>query len=97
VRLLFTNSDVLLSHPDFNADLRGALVASTYPLYPKNQHWSFPEKGRARRLLFPGQAEQGYYNATVALLRPALAGAYLEHGQPFPMLWPEERRTPGRP
>jgi hypothetical protein len=69
VRLLFSQSDILLSHPDYRYYLRGALVASTYPLYSRNQEWTFPFGGDEARILFPGQVEQGYYNAAVALLK----------------------------
>src|SRR5262249_13668650 len=69
-RLLFAGGDLLLSHPDFRADLRGSVVGSPYPLYLMNQHWSFPARGDQRHLLFPSQNEQGCYNAVVALLAP---------------------------
>jgi hypothetical protein len=92
VQLLFTQGDVLLSHPDYSAYLRGALVASTYPLYPGNQRWSNPFRGEEWRCLFPGQVEQGYYNATIALLEgspqegedgPIRSEHLLEYGPPF--------------
>jgi hypothetical protein len=68
VRLLFTAGDVMLSHPDYSYYLKGALVGSSYPLYPKNQHWSYPFQGNKRRLFFTSQFDQGYYNAAIALL-----------------------------
>jgi hypothetical protein len=73
-RLLLCCNDLLHTHPDYNPDLRGSLVAATYPLYPRNQWWSFPFREAEGRLAFPGDAEQGYYNAAIALMiRPALA------------------------
>jgi hypothetical protein len=82
-RLLFAGGDLLLSHPDFRPDLRGAVVASPYPLYPMNQHWSFPSRGDDRHLLFPGQSEEGCYNAVVALLAPGRPADLLDYGPPF--------------
>jgi hypothetical protein len=83
VRLLLTSSDVMLSHPDHSYYLKGAIVGSTYPLYPKNQRWSFPFRGGEQRLFHPSQAEQGYYNAAVALLSPSDSTYLLEYGMPF--------------
>jgi hypothetical protein len=88
-RLLLSGSDLLFSHPDFSPDLRGSLVASTYPFYLRNQSWSPPFQGKATRSVFPGQPEQGYYNATIALLNPADATHLLEYGPPFPALYTE--------
>jgi hypothetical protein len=103
VQLLFAQSDVLLSHPDYSAYLRGALVASTYPLYTGNQRWSNPFQGEEWRCLFPGHVEQGYYNATIALLEGQAEkdpGEYLfsqqllEYGPPFDARAGEEVRPP---
>jgi hypothetical protein len=92
-RLLFVGGDLLLSHPDYRADLRGAVVGSSYPLYLPNQHWSFPARGDVRHLLFPGDAEQGCYNATVFLLGGD-PDDLLDYGPPFPSLqrgpWPRK-------
>jgi hypothetical protein len=95
-RLLFAGGDLLLSHPDFRADLRGAVVGSPYPLYLMNQHWSFPARGNESHLLFAGQSEQGCYNATVALLNPTECSPHLlEYGVPFPDL--QREKYLGRP
>jgi hypothetical protein len=89
VQLMLSSSDVMLSHPDYSSFLRGALVGSTYPLYARDQGWSYPYGGKARCLLFPGQSEQGYYNATLALLDHGKAEKFktekffLEYGSPF--------------
>jgi hypothetical protein len=85
-RLLLTGSDLLFSHPDYSADLRGAIIASTYPLYSKNQSRSFPFNAQDIRVACPGEPEQGYYNATVALLNPKDADSFIEYGPPFPSL-----------
>jgi hypothetical protein len=85
VQLLLSGSDLLLTHPNYRADLKGTIVASTYPLYLANQHWTYPFGGSDRHLLFPGQQEQGYYNATIALLADDAKKQQkmLEYGVPF--------------
>jgi hypothetical protein len=83
VRLLFTSTEGLLSHPNFSPYLKGALVAGTYPLYGKNQEWSFPYSQAKRRLMFSSQSQQGYYNAVLALLFPQDGKNFLEYGPPF--------------
>jgi hypothetical protein len=95
VRLLLLSGDSLLAHPAYNLHLKGALVGSTYPLYPRNQKWSFPFSQNEQRLFFSNQAEQGYYNATVALT--GNPSGMLEYGMPlrdaldppgpFPPVW----------
>jgi hypothetical protein len=83
VRLLFTSGDALLAHPAYNLHLKGALVGSSYPLYARNQSWSYPFAGNKRRLLFTTQMEQGYYNATLALVSPCKSCWMQEYGPPF--------------
>jgi hypothetical protein len=81
VQLFTTHADLLLSHPQYSYCLRGTVIASTYPLYSKNQLWSFPFMRERRRVLFENQSDQGVYNATLAL-----RGKYeqmLEYGPPF--------------
>src|SRR5262249_9301396 len=92
VRLLFTSMEGLLSHPDFSPYLKGALVAGSYPLYGKNQQWSFPNSQTKRRLFFSSQNQQGYYNAVLALLFPQDRQHFLEYGPPF--LPPDETSRP---
>lgn len=93
VQLIFTSADLLLSHPDHLAYLRGSVVGSTYPLYAKNQLWSAPFEGNERRISFPSELEQGCYNAAVALLLHIgddKEWRLLEYGPPF-------ARTPNSP
>lgn len=66
---LFTfESDLLYTHPDLREDLKGMMVVSTYPLFTRNQQWSYPFRGWRQRLQFGHGSDQGTYNATVALL-----------------------------
>jgi hypothetical protein len=88
-RLLLSSNELMLTHPDISADLRGSLVGSSYPLYSRNQQWSPPFEGKRQRLLFPGQWEQGYYNATIALLNHCDVKSLVEYGPPFPEGLPE--------
>lgn len=83
-RLVFTDTDLLLGHPDFSANLRGSLVGSTYPMHFRNQNWSYPYQGERIRFTFPGPREQGSYNAMIALLNPKDCHRFLlEYGLPF--------------
>jgi hypothetical protein len=67
--VLFTfESDILYTHPEARSYLKGMLVVSPYPLFTRNQQWSFPFRGWQQRLQFASEADQGMYNATVALL-----------------------------
>jgi hypothetical protein len=96
-RLLFTGNDLLLSHPEYSYYLKGSLVASTYPLFPMNQRWSFPFRAEDKRLFFPSEAEYGYYNAAIALLnrnKTERLQDLLEYGPPLGGL---TKRDQGRP
>jgi hypothetical protein len=98
VRLVLLGNDLLFTHRDFSASLRGAIVGSTYPLYARNQHWSVPTHDASHRhIIFPGEQEQGYYNATVALLCPSDSAALLEYGPPFSHLAKVEEAALLRP
>jgi len=67
--VLFTfESDILFTHPDARPFLKGMLVVSPYPLFTRNQQWSYPFRGLHQRIQFASDADQGVYNATVALL-----------------------------
>ncbi len=67
--VLFTfESDILFTHPEARPYLKGMLVVSPYPLFTRNQQWSYPFRGLRHRLQFASDADQGVYNATVALL-----------------------------
>lgn len=86
-RLILSGNDLLFSHPDFSAALRGTIVGSTYPLYLRNQHWSLPAiDADHRHILFPSEEAQGYYNAAVASLNPDDSKSLLEYSPPFPAL-----------
>ena len=67
VRLFTIASDLLLARPAEVIDLRGMLVASTYPLYPSNQWMTTPFRN-APRVFFSDRGAQGLYNATAAHL-----------------------------
>jgi hypothetical protein len=75
------HSDLLYLRPEVNADLQGALVATTYPLFVQNQLWSAPFDGTDNRLQFPSHLAQGAYNATLALLD--MPEKMREYGKPF--------------
>ncbi len=89
-RLVFANSaDLLFTHPDYSSYLRGSIVGSSYPLYFRTQNWTFPFRGDEMRLFFPGQGEQGYYNATLALLyQEETYNSLVDYSPPFPGLYP---------
>src|SRR5262249_602912 len=65
VRLFTISSNLLLAHPDYAFAMRGALVASTYPLHPSVQRWSDPYEQDQKRPLFAQQSTQGTYNAVL--------------------------------
>ena len=67
VRLFTLTADLLLARPAEVVDLRGMLVASTYPLYPTNQWMTTPFRD-GPRVFFSNRGAQGFYNATVAHL-----------------------------
>jgi hypothetical protein len=90
--VLFTlGADLIYLHSDINLDFQGMLVASTYPLFAKNQLWTYPFAGNQYRLQFADHTSQGTYNATLALL--GLRPEMLEYGDPFPQK--ETRDKPG--
>jgi hypothetical protein len=96
-RLLFTGNDLLLSHPDYSYHLKGSLIASTYPLCPMNQLWSFPVRAGEKRLFFPSEVEYGFYNAAIALLNwnnPRGLQDLLEYGPPLNGLTEQDRGRP---
>ena len=77
VQIFFTDNDLLLAYPEYSRFLRGSIVASTYPLFPPNREWSPPHRGVEgevhHRMLFAYEGDQGYYNATIALVDPAFS------------------------
>ena len=90
-RLVFFESELLFTHPDFSSVLRGSIVGSSYPLYSRDQRWSFPFNQERRRPSFLSSGEQGYYNATILLLSQDQEKkdekALVEYGPPFPKLY----------
>ena len=79
--VLFTlSSDLIYLHSDVNLDFQGMLVVSTYPLFSRNQFWTYPFGGNIR-LQFPNDSSQGVYNAMLALLDEPKP--LLEFGRPF--------------
>jgi hypothetical protein len=71
-RLFFVGASTLFAHHTAVPYLRGALVASPYPLDPDTQAWTASPGAvngeRVTRLAFGTFYEQGIYNATVAHL-----------------------------
>jgi hypothetical protein len=68
VRLFTTEGNLLLAHPEYAFAMRGAIVATTYPLHPSLQRYTDPYQGHRTRLLFSQQLVQGTYNAVLAQL-----------------------------
>jgi hypothetical protein len=87
IRLFTTESDLLYMHPQNIDDLRGMLVASTYPLFPPNQSWSYSYRGDVTHVFFSSDSIQGTYNAAIAHLEvlgdPRYPAGFLEYGEPF--------------
>ncbi len=59
VQLFFTSNNLLYLHSDYLPYMRGALVASTYPLYLPNQ-----QLPSGRKRLFQSMTSEAVYNAT---------------------------------
>lgn len=86
-QLFMLESDILLGHPDYAEALRGAIVASTYPLVTANQFWSgrlAPGMNQERRQ-FASSIAEGVYNAT-SLAFADLRG--VECGSVYEYRWP---------
>lgn len=81
VQLLLLSSELLYTHADYGRYLNGTIVASSYPLYYKNQHWSFPYTGGTKHVVLASELHQGTYNAVQALL--GTPQKLLEYGPPF--------------
>ena len=75
----------MLARPGDKVDLRGTLVASTYPLYPSNQWMTTPYRD-GPRVFFANRGSQGLYNATVAHLWEMGADEPKEPGASTPQL-----------
>src|SRR5262249_36952732 len=89
VQIFIVGSDLLLTHPDHNAFLKGTVVGSTYPLFPENQRWTGPpageqkdgEMGLSSRRVFASNSAQGCYNAILALMQKN--GRMVEYRSPL--------------
>jgi hypothetical protein len=85
VQMFVTEGDLLLGHPRYAPELRGIVVASSYPLFSMAQRWDPPYEGDHRRHLFSHQSDEGIFNAVVTLL--GAGGSYYEklfdYGAPF--------------
>ncbi|MFO0576925.1 MAG: hypothetical protein U1A78_23220 [Polyangia bacterium] len=69
--VLFTfESDILYTVPEARPYLKGMLVVSPYPLFTRNQLWSYPFRGHRQRIQFASDSDQGVFNAAVALIDP---------------------------
>jgi len=81
VQLVTVGADLLFTHEDYNADLRGMIVGSTYPLHPAYQRWSdrSGDKVFPSRVLFAHHGFQGCYNATLVHLAEAEAEELLRN------------------
>lgn len=63
-----TSTDLLYLHSDFNRDLAGTLIFSSYPLFALNQLWTSPSNSDFFQLQFPSDETEGVYNAVLATL-----------------------------
>lgn len=67
VQVFTFEGNALYLAPDFNNDLRGMVVVSTYPLFLRNQWWTAREEDR-ERIVFGNEGAQGVYNAVLLQL-----------------------------
>ena len=105
MRLFSISADLLAARPEEVTDLRGMLIASTYPLYPSNQWLTTPFRDGARVFFSSGRAE-GFYNATTAHLwemgadepaedaAPSAGPQLLEFGLPYDLDFKKSRQPP---
>ena len=66
-QLVLLGGDLAYEHPDYRQTLRGTIVASTYPMFPTNQQWSFRQRSNARHV-FANQAGYALFNAVSAAM-----------------------------
>ena len=71
VQLFILGSHALYLHPDFRPYLRGALVASPYPLHLAVQQ---PSNPAAEQIAFESMEAEGVFNAVTAQLAAAVSG-----------------------
>jgi hypothetical protein len=88
--IISLNHNVLYEHNDVNPNLRGMLVASSYPLFVENQPWTSPY-GEYLPTQFPTDTAEGAFNAFQALVNKP--DKMVEYALPFdpvshkPPLW----------
>ena len=80
VQIILMGGDLRYTDPEFTFDFRGAIVASSYPLDPLHQLWSYPMRGDRSRRLFVTDSDMGCYNATLVLLKAEPNGPYQLNG-----------------
>ena len=90
VRLFTIHSDLLIARPEEVVDLRGMLVASTYPLYPANQWMDHTLPQRSSRIFLATRRARGFITRSWLHLwemsrrgDPALGPQLLEYGDPY--------------
>jgi len=66
-QLVLLGGDLAYEHPDYRQALRGTIVASTYPMFPTNQQWSFQE-GSKSRYVFANHTGYALFNAVSAAM-----------------------------
>ena len=63
-------ADLLYLHTDVNAETRGMIVATTYPLYLENQLWTLRPDDLRSPIQFSLDTSEGIYNATADASEP---------------------------
>ncbi len=90
VVIFTTSSDLLFTHSGFGPDLTGLLVFSSFPLFGPVQAWTNTDEADRRRVQFPSEAAEGFYDATLAQLdqQQWMLDYALPFGEPSsPVLW----------
>ena len=73
-QLIIMQSDLLHTHPDFSDVMSGAIVVSSYPLFPEGLDWTVrSDTGKNSRVLLSNHSYYGIYNA-VLLQRAVMNG-----------------------
>ena len=67
VRVFTTEPSIAFLHPEDAFYLRGVVIASTYPLAEITEQWTQYDCAPRRRIAFPTQSSQGYFNAIAAM------------------------------
>jgi hypothetical protein len=94
-RLFTVNADLTFLETESVADLRGMLVASTYPLHPANHEWVRAEEDTGHEHFFPNNSAQGVFNAAVIHVSELHSGKPDDHLSEY--LMPHPLRAPGEP